>query len=65
VADLDGDGWQELAALESPYDSTSSDNAITVWSWLGFGFTLTDRLDGSFYNLSIVTDGSTNWLMSQ
>lgn len=64
VADLDGDGWQELAALESHYDSTTPDSAITVWSWLGFGFTLTDRLEGSFHELAIVTDFSNNWLIT-
>lgn len=63
AADLDGDGWQELSALESPYDSTAPANALTVWGWLGFGFTLIDRLEGTFQELSIVSDVSNSWLV--
>lgn len=41
VLDLDGDGWQELVALEGTYDDpTLSSRALTVWEWNGFGFSL-------------------------
>jgi hypothetical protein len=44
VADLDGDGWQELIALEGRYDDRLQTNtAITVWEWNGFGFSLRHR----------------------
>lgn len=65
VADLDGDGWQELAALERPYDTKRPNTDITVWKWLGFGFTLIDRVKGAFYDLSIFRDSSQNWLLTQ
>lgn len=65
VADLDGDKWSELAALESLYDSTTPGNALTIWSWLGFGFTLIDRIESSFQQLSIVSDGPSNWLFTK
>jgi hypothetical protein len=42
--DLDGDGWQELLALEGAYDEPlSSSRALTVWEWNGFGFSLMSR----------------------
>jgi len=42
--DLDGDGWQELLALEGAYDDPpSSSRALTVWEWNGFGFSLLSR----------------------
>ncbi len=65
VADLDGDGWQELAALERPYDTKQPNTDLTVWKWLGFGFTLIDRVKGSFYDLSIFRDSSQSWLVTQ
>ena len=44
TADLDNDGRDELIALESRYDDNLGlNNAITVWYWNGFGFTLLSR----------------------
>ncbi|RPI31849.1 MAG: hypothetical protein EHM70_10465 [Chloroflexota bacterium] len=53
--DLDGDGRQELAALESRYDALpgAPAGAITTWEWNGFGFTILARLPGSFNELAI------------
>ena len=65
VADLDGDGWQELAALEKPYDSSASEGELTVWRWLGFGFSLMDRLEGTIQQVTVVNDGSLNWLVTK
>jgi hypothetical protein len=39
--DLDGDGRQELVALESHYNQLLPiGEALTIWEWNGFGFTL-------------------------
>lgn len=44
ASDVNGDGYQELIALESSYDAhTSLASAVTVWEWNGFGFTLLAR----------------------
>jgi hypothetical protein len=51
VADLDGDGAQELVALEGSYDrSRSSGSTIGVWDWNGFGFTLRARSPSSGFS---------------
>lgn len=65
VADLTGDGWLDLIALEKPYDTTLNFGALTVWEWLGFGFSLIDRVEGNFSTLAIMSDGSRLWLSSQ
>lgn len=55
-ADLDGDGRQELVALESRYDlpRSAAGTAVKVWEWNGFGFTLVSSLVGRFDKLSLV-----------
>jgi hypothetical protein len=52
--DIDDDGWQELIALEGAYNrSKHVAQAITVWDWNGFGFTLRWRsLGGRFQALT-------------
>jgi hypothetical protein len=42
VGDVDGDGWNELVALEGDYSSGRYSPArhVAVWRWNGFGFTL-------------------------
>jgi len=56
AADLDGDGKQELVALESKYDdpAVKPAHALTVWEWNGFGFTLLARTRGRFRQLVIL-----------
>jgi len=55
AADLDGDGSQELVALESNYDDPPGKpaHALTVWEWNGFGFTLLARAPGAFRGVSV------------
>ena len=65
VADLDGDGWQELAALENDYDATRIGGQLTVWRWLGFGFTLLDRTESRWERLVIMGDGVHHWLFTR
>ena len=52
--DIDGDDRQELIALEGTYDRNKQvAEAITVWDWNGFGFTLRWRsLEGRFQALT-------------
>lgn len=56
VADLNGDGKSELAALEGSYDQPPGSRAssLTIWTWNGFGFTLLDRQPGKFDDLSLI-----------
>jgi len=54
AADLDGDGLQELVALEHAYNSNSRKASITVWEWNGFGFSLQARQDGRFSSLHVL-----------
>lgn len=55
-ADIEGDGRMELIALEGNYGGAREiAQAITVWDWNGFGFTLRWRgLEGSLRALSAV-----------
>ena len=55
-ADLDGDGWQELAALETRYSPLQVPPAggLAVWQWNGFGFDLVARRPGVYFDLRVV-----------
>lgn len=57
AADLDGDGSQELVALEGSYKSWQQGGNLTVWDWNGFGFRLLERVPGNFSDLGIVSVG--------
>lgn len=55
AADLDQDGRQELATLETKYDSLSPlGQAIALWEWNGFGFSLRSRAQGHFYMITTI-----------
>jgi hypothetical protein len=41
LADLDGDGLTEFAAIEAPVDEAA--RYVTVWRWHGWGFGLVWR----------------------
>jgi hypothetical protein len=66
VADLDGDGQVELAALEGSYNDPPGSRAssLTVWTWNGFGFTLVDRQPGNFHNLSLINRDQAVYLVT-
>ena len=50
AVDMDGDGEQELAALEGRYDAWPNvARAVTLWEWNGFGFTLIARSQAGFF----------------
>jgi hypothetical protein len=54
--DINRDGRQELAALESRYNASFfATRSITVWEWNGFGFTLLTRgPKGYFHSLNTI-----------
>jgi hypothetical protein len=66
AADLDGDGQEELAALEGNYADPPGGPArsLTIWKWNGFGFTLVDRQTGRFQNLAVYQRDSAIFLMT-
>lgn len=66
VADLDGDGQLELAALEGSYAEAPdrASNSLTIWAWNGFGFTLIDRQPGSFHHLSVSHNDQATFLIT-
>jgi hypothetical protein len=43
AADWNGDGRQELLAIETEYDHPSKGRALSLWEWNGFGFSLMGR----------------------
>ena len=51
--DIDGDGYEELIALEGEYDAVVKTGSITIWKWQGFGFTLQDRIEGSYSGYAV------------
>lgn len=58
ATDVDGDGFEELIALEGEYDSIPRTGNLTVWEWSGFGFLLKDRVAGSFSQYGIVSNNT-------
>jgi hypothetical protein len=65
VADLDGDGLMELAALENDYDAKQKGGQLTIWRWIGFGFSLLDRSESRWERLTIMGDGVHYWLFTR
>lgn len=65
AADLDGDGLLELAALENDYNSNRKGGQLTVWRWIGFGFSLLDRSESRWERLAIMGDGVHYWLFTR
>ena len=56
VADLNGDGLQELITLEGSYAEARSAPArdLKVWDWNGFGFTVVSSVPGTFSKMALV-----------
>ena len=59
VADLNGDGLQELVTLEGMYTDSSSApaRALKAWEWNGFGFSIVSKIDGTFDKMAVVQAG--------
>ena len=58
AGDVDGDGWDELVALEGDYATGRLGPAIqvAVWRWNGFGFTLDWRSPANTYTALALSD---------
>jgi len=56
LTDLTQDGKDELITVETTYAAQPDDtaNALKVWEWNGFGFSLVSSINGSFNNLMTV-----------
>ncbi|HPH98040.1 MAG TPA: hypothetical protein PKW33_17795 [Anaerolineaceae bacterium] len=65
TVDLDGDGWQELAALEGDYDADGAGGILTVWRWRGFSFSLAAKEDRPFRQLQVIGSSKQNWLITR
>ena len=65
VLDLDGDGWQEMVALEGQYDQKEPGGDLTIWKWNGFGFTLADQVKQNFQALQVINVDSQKWVIVQ
>jgi hypothetical protein len=63
--DLDADGFEELAGLEYEYDGNEQSVSIVVWEWNGFGFSIGDRINGSFSTIVIMSDSQGFLLAAQ
>jgi hypothetical protein len=61
-ADLNADGWPDLAAVETSYQSAvlPAARSISAWQWNGFGFSLIDRhpIDFSHHTFVYTNSGS-------
>ena len=67
-ADVDGNGREELIALESRYTDPPGKPALalTAWEWNGFGFTLLARVNGSFRSMQPMIDPQGRvWIITQ
>lgn len=65
AVDLDGDGQQELVALEGQYDSENEGGQLTVWGWNGFGFTLAGQSRQNYHQLKIIGMAKQKWILVQ
>jgi hypothetical protein len=68
AVDINQDGLQELAAMESQYNAPFfATRSITVWEWNGFGFTLLTRgPNGYFHSLNTIrTSAGQELLLAQ
>jgi hypothetical protein len=68
AADLDGDGREELAVLETRYNTPSflPARALALWEWNGFGFSLLARTEGNFHRITVVhTEDGDKYLLAQ
>ncbi len=64
AVDVDGDGNQELIAIEGKYDTPNLVGSLTVWDWSGFGFRLRDRLARPISEYGIISDGQDVYIVS-
>jgi hypothetical protein len=59
IADLDGDGWQELVTMDGDYNKHrySAAKAVKIWEWNGFGFSRLEQINLPARQIFISNDG--------
>ncbi len=64
-ADLNGDGFADLAAVESDYSAprTAAGSSLSVWEWNGFGFTRLARVAGTFREVGVAHAGKDGYFI--
>jgi hypothetical protein len=65
IADINQDGFDELITLESTYETPTifPANALSVWEWNGFGFSLVSKLEGNFTEFFVVQNTDNQFLL--
>lgn len=65
AGDVNGDGFDELAAIESSYAEaqTAAGTNLSVWEWNGFGFTRLGRVSGIFREVGIARAGKDGYVI--
>jgi hypothetical protein len=58
IADLDGDGFEELVTLENRYTDPqgAAVRVLKAWEWNGFGFTVVSYRNGSYNKMTLIRD---------
>lgn len=65
AADLDGDGGQELAALQYRYNEPEVNGSLVIWKWSGFSFSQVSRVEGPFSQLNLLQGEGRTWMLTQ
>jgi hypothetical protein len=65
LVDLNGDGQQEMAALEEDYDHPERGGFLTVWRWNGFGFSLAGQDRHRYFQVQVIHSNSQEWIVAQ
>lgn len=65
AVDVDGDGAQELVTIEGKYQQNKlfRSGALAIWKWNGFGFSLFQRMEGSFRRVAVL-ESSQKWILA-
>jgi hypothetical protein len=56
LADMNQDGFDDLVTLESTYEAEANSpaDALKIWEWNGFGFSLVSERKGYFNDLKVL-----------
>jgi len=65
LVDLNGDGQQEMVALEEDYDHPERGGFLTVWRWNGFGFSLAGQDRHRYFQVQVIHSNSQEWIVAQ
>jgi hypothetical protein len=65
LVDLDGDGEQEMVALEEDYDHPEKGGYLTIWHWEGFGFSLAAQDRHRYFQVQVMQNDGKEWIVAQ